>query len=70
MINLKRCHTEKVSSKETLFLLKMSINRHISFVATLHLTEGLCLNRLLTLKVDNSLISLESTRMLTVSIME
>jgi hypothetical protein len=35
-----------------------------------HLAEGLCIRTLLTLKVENSLLFLVRTRILTVSIME
>jgi hypothetical protein len=40
-----------VSSKEGMFLPKMSKNLKISFAAMTHLAEGLFLNALLTLKV-------------------
>jgi hypothetical protein len=40
---------EKVSSKD-----KCLKKLHLSFAAMAHLAEGLCLNILLTLKVDNS----------------
>jgi hypothetical protein len=59
----------KLSSKETLFLLKMSKNLHMSFAAMMHLAEGLCLSALLTLKVENS-ICLLGTQIPTVSMME
>jgi hypothetical protein len=51
---------------------KMSKNLHMSFAAITHLAEGLCLNELLTLKVENSIIYLVSARIPTptVSMME
>jgi hypothetical protein len=42
----------------------------MSFAAVTHLTEGLCLNALLTVKAENSLICLVGTRIPTVAIME
>jgi hypothetical protein len=42
-----------VSSKEAMFLQKMSKNLHISFAAMTHFAEGLCVNALLALKVEN-----------------
>jgi hypothetical protein len=39
-----------MSSKKTLFLLKMSKKLHMSFAALTHPAEGLFLNALLTLK--------------------
>jgi hypothetical protein len=48
----------------------MSKNLQISFAAMTHLTEGLALNALLTLKVENSLICLVGTRIPTVSTTE
>jgi hypothetical protein len=59
-----------MSSKETMFLPKMSKNLQISFVAMTHLAEELFLNTLLTLKVENSLIFLVGTRIPTVSMMD
>jgi hypothetical protein len=53
-----------------MFLPKMSKNQQISFEAMTHLAEGLFLNVLLTLKVENSLICLVGTRIPTVSMME
>jgi hypothetical protein len=44
-----------------MFLLKMTKNLYRSFAAVVHLAEGLCLNVLLTLKVENSLICLVVT---------
>jgi hypothetical protein len=40
-----------------MFLPKMSKNLQISFAAMIHLAEGLFLNALLTLKVENSFYS-------------
>jgi hypothetical protein len=51
-----------VSSRETLFLLKILKNVHMSFAATMHLAASLCLNALLTLKVEKYLIFLVGTR--------
>jgi hypothetical protein len=48
----------------------MSKNPQISFAAMAHLAEGLLLNALLTLEVENSLICLVGTRIPTVSMME
>jgi hypothetical protein len=48
----------------------MSKNQQISFAAMTHLAEGLCLNALLTLKVENYIICLVGTRIPTVSMME
>jgi hypothetical protein len=45
-----------MSSKDTMFLQKMSKNLQISSAAVTHLAEGLFRNTLLTLKVENSLI--------------
>jgi hypothetical protein len=42
----------------------------MSFAAMMHLAEGLCLNVLLTLRVENYLICLVGTRIPTVSMME
>jgi hypothetical protein len=53
-----------------MFLSKMSKNLHVSFAAMTHLAEGLCLNAVLTLKVENSLIFLVDTRIPTVSMTE
>jgi hypothetical protein len=50
--------------------MKMSKNLHMSFAAVAHLAGGLCLNALLLLKVENSLICLIGTRIPTVSMME
>jgi hypothetical protein len=41
---------EKVSYRETLFLLKMSRDLHMLFAAITHLVEGLSLEIFLTLK--------------------
>jgi hypothetical protein len=51
-------------------LSEMSNSLHRSFAAMVHLAEGLCVNALLTLKVENSLICLVGTRILAVSIIE
>jgi hypothetical protein len=48
----------------------MSKYLQTSLAAMMHLTEGLCFNSLLTLKVENSLICLVDTRKPTVSKME
>jgi hypothetical protein len=48
----------------------MSKNLQISFAAMTHLAEGLFLNALLTLKVENSLICFVGTRIPTLSMME
>jgi hypothetical protein len=40
-----------------MFLPKMSKDLHMSFAAMTHLAEGLCLNALLMLEVENSLIN-------------
>jgi hypothetical protein len=61
---------EKVSSQEIMFLPKMSNYLHISFAAMMHLAEGLCLNALLALKAENSLIFLVGTQIPTVFMME
>jgi hypothetical protein len=61
---------EKESSKDTLFLLKISTNLHMSFAIMTRLAEGPYLDALLTLKVENSLIYLEDTRLPSVSVME
>jgi hypothetical protein len=53
-----------------MFLPEVSKNMQISFVAMAHLSEGLFLHALLTLKVENSLIFLVGTRIPTVSMME
>jgi hypothetical protein len=45
----------------------MSKNLQISFAAKTHLAEGLFLNALLTLKVENPLVCLVGTRMTPVS---
>jgi hypothetical protein len=47
-------YIEKVSSKETMFLPEMSKNLQISFAAMTHLAEGLFVNSLFTLKVENN----------------
>jgi hypothetical protein len=52
-----------------MFLSKMSKNLQISFVAMTRLAEGLFLNALLTLKVENP-VCLVGTRIPTVSMME
>jgi hypothetical protein len=44
-----------------MFLPTISKNLQISFVAMAHLAEGLFINALLTLKVENSLICLVGT---------
>jgi hypothetical protein len=49
-----------------MFLPKMSKNMHILFAAMTHPAEELCLNKLLTLKVQNSLICLVGARIPTV----
>jgi hypothetical protein len=48
----------------------MSKYLQTSLAAVTHLAEGLCFNKLLTLKVENSLICLVGTRIPTVSKME
>jgi hypothetical protein len=48
----------------------MSKNLHVSFAAMLHLAEGLWLNALLMLNIENSLICLVGTRIPTVFMME
>jgi hypothetical protein len=53
-----------------MFLPKMSRNLRMSLAAMTHLAEGLCLNALLTLKVENSFICLVGTRIPTESMME
>jgi hypothetical protein len=53
-----------------MFLPKMLKNLQISFAEMTHLPEGLFLNALLTLKVENSLSCLVDTRIPTVSMME
>jgi hypothetical protein len=52
------------------FCQKISKNLQISFAAMTHLAEGLFLNALLTLKVENSLICLVCTRIPTESMIE
>jgi hypothetical protein len=42
----------------------------MSFSAMMHLDEGLCLNAMPTLKLENTLILLVGTRISTVSMME
>lgn len=59
-----------MSPKETSILLNMSKNLHISFAAVTHLDQGVCLNALLMLKVDNSVTHLLDTRMPTLSTIE
>jgi hypothetical protein len=49
-----------------MFLPKMSKNLQILFAAMLHLAEGLFLDELLTLKMEDSLVRLVGTRMPTV----
>jgi hypothetical protein len=69
--NLKKnSYAEKLSSKETLFLLKMSKSLHTSLAAMTHLSEGLLFNALITLKVENSLICLLGIRTRAVPKME
>jgi hypothetical protein len=63
-------YREGVLKRDNVFLPKMSKNLQISFLAMTHLAEGLFLNALLTLKVENSLICLVGTRIPTVSMME
>jgi hypothetical protein len=53
-----------------LCLLKTSRDLQMLFAAVTHLVEGLNLETLLTLKVENSLICLVGTRRPTVSIIE
>jgi hypothetical protein len=48
----------------------ISKSLHMSFSALAHLTEGLCLSAVLTLKVEKSLICLVCTRIPTVSMIE
>jgi hypothetical protein len=52
---------DKVYSKPTLFLLEVPKNLHTSFAAMAHLAEGICLNAMLMLKVENFLICLGGT---------
>jgi hypothetical protein len=61
---------EKVSFREILFLLKMSIDLQMLFAAITHLVEGLSLETFLTLKVDKSLIFFAGICKPTVSIIE
>jgi hypothetical protein len=49
-----------------MLLPKMSKNLQISFAAITRLAEGLSLNAMLTLKVENSLVCLVGTRIPTV----
>jgi hypothetical protein len=53
-----------------MLLPNMPKNLNMSFAAMTHLAEGLCLNALLTLKVESSLICLVGTQIPTVSMME
>jgi hypothetical protein len=57
----------QVSSKETIDLPKTSKDLHMPFTAMKHMAEGLCLNAVLMLKVENSLICLAGTGMPAVS---
>jgi hypothetical protein len=66
----KVARSKKVSLTEILFLPKISINPHTSFAAMAHLAEGVCINAILVLKVENSLICLVGTRTPTMSKME
>jgi hypothetical protein len=52
---------DKVYSKPTLFLLEAPKNLHTSFAAMAHLAEGIRLNAMLMLKVENFLIYLGGT---------
>jgi hypothetical protein len=61
---------EKVSSRETVSLLKMSRNFQMLFAAVMHLDERLSLETLFTLKIDEFLICLLGTWRPTVSITE
>jgi hypothetical protein len=49
-----------------MFLQKHGQKYAMSFAAMTHLVEGLCLNALLTLKVENALICLVGTRITSV----
>jgi hypothetical protein len=60
----------QLSSMEMLYLLKTSGNLQTLFAALTHLVEGLILETLLTLEVENSLILLAGTWRPTVSIIE
>jgi hypothetical protein len=55
---------------ETLFFAENVQKSAYSFAAMTHLAEGLCLNVLLRLKVENSLICLVGTRMPIVSMVK
>jgi hypothetical protein len=70
IIKLNTFLVEKVSSKETLPLLKMSRKLYTSYVSMTHLAGGLCLNTLLTLKVENYLICFLGTQTRAVDKME
>jgi hypothetical protein len=61
---------KKVSSEETIFLLKASKNLDTLLEAVTHLAEGLCLSSLLALKIQNTVICSVGTRTPEVTLVE